>query len=97
MALDGVPFFTRDPAARDFAPIALWGLINATGVAGYVLVRRRPITILPAATPRPVRLARTVALTRVFATFTVTLLTFQPETAQHFVPFLRTLLGLRTP
>jgi D-alanyl-lipoteichoic acid acyltransferase DltB (MBOAT superfamily) len=91
----GVPFFTRDPAGHDFVPIALWGLINATGVAGYVLVRRYPI--LPAAMPRPVRIACGIALTWVFATFTVTLLSFQPQHMPLFWPFLRTLLWLPTP
>ena len=93
----GVPFFTRDPALRDFAPIALWGLINAAGVAGYVLVHRHQVTILPAATPGAVRIACGVALTWVFATFTVTLLSFRPEHMPLFWPFLRTLLWLPTP
>lgn len=89
----GIPFHTLDVSARDFAPIALWGVINAAGVAGYVGWRRLGRTILPAATPQPLRATSKIALTWVFATFTVTLLTFTPQTMGYFVPFLRTLIG----
>jgi D-alanyl-lipoteichoic acid acyltransferase DltB (MBOAT superfamily) len=93
----GIPFHTLDVSAWHFAPIALWGAINAAGVAGYVRFRRRGRTILPAATPAPLRVGSKIALTWVFATFTVTLLTFTPQTMQYFVPFLRTLVGFPPP
>jgi D-alanyl-lipoteichoic acid acyltransferase DltB (MBOAT superfamily) len=89
----GIPFYTLDLSPLDFAPMALWGVINAAGVASYVRWRRRGRTILPAATPQPLRVGSKIALTWVFATFTVTLLTFTPQTTQYFVPFLRTLAG----
>ena len=89
----GIPFHQLGVSAYDFAPITLWGLINAGGVAGYVLWRRRGLQVLPAAIPQPLRTATKIALTWVLASFTVTLLTFTPRTMTHFAPFVRTLLG----
>jgi D-alanyl-lipoteichoic acid acyltransferase DltB (MBOAT superfamily) len=93
----GIPFFTVSPRWWDFAPITLWGIINAAGVTGYVAWRRLGATVLPAGTPQIVRSAAKGALTFCFATFTVTLLSFRPDNMQHFAPFLRTLLGLLAP
>jgi len=91
----GVPFLARHPAGRDFVPIGLWGIINAAGVGGYFVWHRHRPAILPHATPPSVRIACTIALTWIFATCTVTLLTFKQDSMDRFLPFLRMLVGLR--
>jgi len=90
----GMFFFTLPPHPFDFAPITLWGALNACGVIGYVAVRRRGWQVLPASTPPAVRRGAKIVLTALLGTFTVTLLDFRPTTTAQFIPFLRALVGL---
>jgi hypothetical protein len=91
----GIPFLARAPRLEHLTPILLWGVLNAAGVAGYVAVRRRGWKIMPEETPSWLRRGTKLALTLIFATFTVTLLNFRPGNIEQFVPFLRALAGLR--
>ena len=93
----GVPFYSAQLHAYDFLPRTVWGAINAAGVIGYVLARRRQLTLLPTSFPAPLRIAGKLLLMWVFGSLTVPLLTFTPDTMQYFAPFARRLLFLPTP
>jgi hypothetical protein len=93
----GIPFLALQVGTRDFVPVALWGLLNALAVIGYVVVRRRGWQLLPDSTPPPIRRGVKLLLTMCLGTFTVTLLGFQPKHMDQFIPFVRALFGLGPP
>jgi hypothetical protein len=90
----GIPFFAQKFTVWDFAPILMWGPLNAAGVVGYVLFRKRGRQLLPARPPLLVRRGIKIFLTACLSTFTVTLLGFRPQNIQMLAPFLRHLVGL---
>jgi hypothetical protein len=90
----GMPFFTLTPHLWDFVPIGVWGLINATAVAGYISFHKRGWRVLPAVAPNALRRGTKILLTACVASFTVTLLDFRPQTMDFFASFMRRLLGI---
>jgi D-alanyl-lipoteichoic acid acyltransferase DltB (MBOAT superfamily) len=90
----GVPFLSADFHVRHLAPITLWAVANALAVIGHVQMTRRHWTILPAATPRPLRHAIHVFLTLCLGTLSVTLPSVQLGAQEHLIPLLRRLIGV---
>lgn len=90
----GIPFFRETLNVRDFVPIGLWGALNALAVVAYVYFRRLPRPTLLAQMPPPIRQGGKIFLTACLGTFTVTLLSFKPDTLKLFPSFIRTLLGM---
>jgi hypothetical protein len=91
----GIPFLSPRVVAWNFAPMILWGVVNAAGVMAHATLQRRDWKSLSPPAPAALRRGTKIFLTACFGTFTVTLLGFGPTTIEYFGSFLRTLAGLQ--
>jgi hypothetical protein len=93
--LVGVPFLALPATPLHFVPFTLWATVTAAALVGHVLARQHTWSVLPAATPVPVRRAVHRGLTLLLGSLAVTLPWFQiGSNIGAFVPFVRTIVGL---
>jgi hypothetical protein len=90
----GVPFLRPGFELVHLLPITLWAVANALAVVGHAQMTRRHLSLLPEATPAPVRLGIHRFLTWCLGTLGVTLPSFQLGAHEQLGPFLRRLVGL---
>lgn len=90
----GPPFRPQPGGPMAYAPIALWGVVNALAVIGYTEWRQHPRQVLPAWVPQPVRTASKIFLTALLGVCSVTFMGFNAGNEDRFPELVRQMVGL---